>query len=102
MAGRIRAFLLPAIIALILLGPVFAVIAVIYLTHSAADLPQFFPGHQAGSAKHHNEAGLASIALAVVSWIAAFAAIRLRAGKVPAFVLRLLPPSATRQRNPTH
>jgi hypothetical protein len=58
--------------ALIILGLVFAVIGVIYLTETAAHLPSFFPGHQAGSPHHHTKHALVAFALAVLSWVGAW------------------------------
>jgi hypothetical protein len=58
--------------ALIVLGLVFAVIGVIYLTETAAHLPSFFPGHQAGNAHHHTKHALVAFALAVLSWVGAW------------------------------
>jgi hypothetical protein len=58
--------------ALIILGVIFAVIGAIYLIQTAAQLPSFFPGHQAGSAHHHTKHGLLAFGLAVLSWIGAW------------------------------
>ena len=59
-------------IALIILGLVFVAIGVIYLTKTAANLPSFLPGHQAGSAHHHTKHALVAFGLAVVSWLGAW------------------------------
>ncbi len=53
--------------ALIVLGALFAAAGAVYLAKTAAQLPAFFPGHQAGSAHHHTKHALAAFALAVVS-----------------------------------
>ena len=53
--------------ALIALAVVFVAVAVVYFTKSAADLPSFFPGHDAGSTTTHTKHGLAMLGLAVVS-----------------------------------
>jgi hypothetical protein len=58
--------------ALIVLGVLFAAAGAVYLAKTAAQLPAFFPGHQAGSAHHHTKHALAAFALAVVSWIGAW------------------------------
>jgi hypothetical protein len=58
--------------ALIVLGLVFAAVGVVYLTQTAAHLPSFFPGHQAGLAHHHTKHALVAFALAVLSWIGAW------------------------------
>ena len=59
-------------IGLIVLGIVFAVIGVVYFVDTAAHLPSFFPGHQAGDTKHHMKHGLLAIVLAVVCWVGAW------------------------------
>ncbi|MCW2888860.1 MAG: hypothetical protein QOE54_277 [Streptosporangiaceae bacterium] len=58
--------------ALIVVGLAFAAVGAIYLAQSAAHLPSFFPGHQAGSAHHHTKHGLVALALAVLSWVGAW------------------------------
>jgi hypothetical protein len=58
--------------ALIVLGLVFAALGVVYLIETAAHLPSFLPGHQAGSAHHHTKHALAAFGLAVLSWIGAW------------------------------
>jgi hypothetical protein len=57
---------------LIVPGVPFAAAGVLYLAKTAAHLPAFFPGHQAGSAHHHTKHALAAFALAVVSWAGAW------------------------------
>ena len=57
---------------LIALGVIFAVLGVVYLARTAAQLPAFLPGHQAGSAHHHTKHGLAAFALAILSWAGAW------------------------------
>jgi hypothetical protein len=57
---------------LIVLGVLFAVVGVVYLAKTAAQLPSFFPGHQAGSAHHHSKHALVAFALAIVSWAGAW------------------------------
>lgn len=57
---------------LAILGLVLIVVAVIYLTKSAEQLPSFFPGHQAGSAHKHSKHGLAALILAVLSFLGAW------------------------------
>ena len=59
-------------VGLILLGLVFAAVGVVYLAKTAAQLPSFFPGHQAGSAHHHTKHALVAFALAIVSWAGAW------------------------------
>ena len=57
---------------LIVLGLLFAVVGVVYLAKTAAQLPSFFPGHQVGSAHHHTTHALVAFALAVLSWAGAW------------------------------
>ena len=57
---------------LIVLGLLFAVVGVVYLAKTAAQLPSFFPGHQAGSAHHHTKHALVAFALAIVTWAGAW------------------------------
>ena len=59
-------------IALAVLGFVFVTIGVVYVTHTAAQLPSIFPGHQAGSAHHHLKHATAMFGLGIVSWIGAW------------------------------
>lgn len=53
--------------ALVLLGVVLLVVAIVYLTEPAKSLPSFFPGHAAGSAHHHTKHGLLALLLGLVS-----------------------------------
>lgn len=57
---------------LILVGLAFVALAVVYFADTAAALPAWLPGHQAGSAHHHYKHAIACIVLAVVSWIGAW------------------------------
>jgi hypothetical protein len=57
---------------LVVLGLAFAAVGVVYLTQTAAHLPSFFPGHQAGLAHHHTKHALFAFALAVLSWVGAW------------------------------
>jgi uncharacterized membrane protein len=58
--------------ALIILGILFAIAGVIYEIKTAAQLPSFLPGHQAGGSNHHVKHGLAAFALALICWIGAW------------------------------
>jgi hypothetical protein len=58
--------------ALVILGVIFAAIGVLYLAKTAAQLPAFLPGHQAGSGHHHTKHALAAFVLALVSWAGAW------------------------------
>lgn len=48
------------------------IIAVVYFTKTAARLPGFFPGHQAGSATKHVKHGLAALVLGVLCFLGAW------------------------------
>ena len=48
------------------------VIAVVYFAKTADALPGFFPGHTAGSTRHHIKHGIAFIGLAVLALIGAW------------------------------
>ena len=57
---------------LIALGVVLAVVGVLYLADTAAKLPSFFPGHQAGSAHHHVKHAVLAFGLALLAFIGAW------------------------------
>jgi hypothetical protein len=57
---------------LVVVALLFVVAGVLYMTKTAANLPAFFPGHQAGSAHKHTKHGLAMFGLAVISVIGAW------------------------------
>jgi hypothetical protein len=59
-------------IGLIVLGLVLAVVGVLYFVDTAAHLPSFFPGHQAGDTKHYVKHGLLAIVLALLCWVGAW------------------------------
>ena len=63
-----RRLIVPAV----LLGIILIVIAIIYWTQTASDLPSFFPGHQSGSSTHHFKHGLAAFLLGVACFIFAW------------------------------
>jgi hypothetical protein len=67
-------------IGLAVLGLIFAVIGVVYVTHTANVLPAVFPGHQAGSQHHHVKHAVAAFALALGCWLGAW----LTSGRRPA------------------
>jgi hypothetical protein len=56
----------------VLVAVVCVVVAVVYLTTAAGNLPGFFPGHQAHSAHKHTKHALAFFGLAVVALIGAW------------------------------
>ncbi|MDQ6613805.1 MAG: hypothetical protein M3083_03385 [Actinomycetota bacterium] len=51
---------------------VLVILAIVYFTQTAAALPSFFPGHQAGSVHHHVKHGIAMLGLACLAIIAAW------------------------------
>jgi len=44
----------------VVLGIVLIAIAVVYWAEPARSLPSFFPGHEAGSSRHHAKHGIAA------------------------------------------
>jgi hypothetical protein len=62
------ALIVPAVI----VGLALLALAVLYFVDSAASLPSFIPGHQAGSTHHHVKHGIAAGLLGVASLIFAW------------------------------
>ena len=60
----------PVTIGLLILTAVLVIVGIVYITRSAADLPAFFPGHDAHSTHHHVKHGLAALTLAVLALVA--------------------------------
>jgi hypothetical protein len=56
----------------VVLGLVFAAIAIVYFVMPAGSLPTFFPGFEAGSARIHVKHGVASLAVAAVLFCVAW------------------------------
>ncbi len=56
----------------VLIAVVFIAMSVVYFSRTADALPSFFPGHQAGSTRHHTKHGLAFLGLAVLALIGAW------------------------------
>lgn len=54
-------------VSLVAVALLVGVVAVIYFTKSAADLPSFFPGHAIGETKHHTKHGIAAVLVALVA-----------------------------------
>jgi uncharacterized RDD family membrane protein YckC len=63
-----RSLVIPAALA----GLAFVVIAIIYFADSAAALPSFFPGHEAGVAHHHVKHGLAALIVGLAAFVFAW------------------------------
>jgi hypothetical protein len=60
------------VIPAVLAGIVLLVIAVVYFADSAANLPSFLPGHQAGSSHHHVKHGIAALIVALGAFVFAW------------------------------
>jgi hypothetical protein len=63
----------PAVIAAaVVVGIALIAVAIVYWAEPARSLPDFFPGHEAGSGHHHVKHGLAAflvgVALLVFAW----------------------------------
>jgi hypothetical protein len=63
-----RKLILPAVV----LGVLLIVVAIVYFVDSAAALPSFFPGHQAGSTHHHAKHGIAALVLGLGCFVFAW------------------------------
>ena len=55
-----------------LLGLVFAILGVVYATHTAADLPHFLPGYDTSLSTVHVKHAIAAFVLAIGSFILAW------------------------------
>ena len=55
-----------------MLGAALSVVSIVSFTKTAADLPSFFPGHQAGSAHHHSKHGLVALILGLLAFAGAW------------------------------
>jgi hypothetical protein len=53
------------IIPAVIVGILLIVVGVVYFASTAAGLPSFFPGHQAGSSHHHTKHGIAAVVVAL-------------------------------------
>ncbi len=60
------------IVPAVVLGLALLVLAVLYFADSAASLPSFVPGHEAGSSHHHVKHGIAAGLLAVACLVFAW------------------------------
>lgn len=72
MSDQARLRFRPATAACLLLAVVLVVVAIVYFTKTAGALPSFFPGHAAGSTKHHTKHGIAFIGLAALALVGAW------------------------------
>ncbi len=55
-----------------LLGVVLIAVAVVYWVDPASSLPSFFPGHEAGSARHHVKHGIAAFVVGLGCFVFAW------------------------------
>ncbi len=62
----------PWTILLVVLAILFVIAGIVYVTHTAAGLPSFFPGHDAHSKTHHYKHAAGMFTLAVVALIGAW------------------------------
>ncbi len=71
----------------IVLAVVFVLLAVVYFTTAAQDLPGFVPGHKTGSTRLHTKHGIAMLVLGAFSvagaWMLSGPATRSDAGGLP-------------------
>jgi ABC-type transporter Mla subunit MlaD len=62
------------VIALVILAIISGVVAVVYLTQTAGNLPHFYPGYLKGSSNKHLKHGVVFVGLAVVFLLGAWMA----------------------------
>ena len=62
----------PIIIASVLAGVGLIVVAIVYWIEPASSLPGFFPGHEAGSSKHHVKHGIAAFVVGLGAFVLAW------------------------------
>ena len=67
-AGRSR--LLTILLAVLALASL--VLAVVYFSTAANDLPSYIPGHEAGVTRHHTKHGIGAVLLALVLAVGAY------------------------------
>jgi len=59
-------------VALVALGALLVVLAIVYFVNTADALPGFLPGHEAGLSRHHTKHGLGALAAAALCWAGAW------------------------------
>lgn len=67
-----RVVVKPATVALVVVGVVLIILAVVYFATPAKDLPGFIPGHQAGLTRHHMTHGAAALVPGLLAWAGAW------------------------------
>lgn len=60
------------IVAAVIVGILLLVVAVVYFLEPAKSLPSFFPGHEAGSSRHHVKHGVAALVLGLGAFVLAW------------------------------
>jgi hypothetical protein len=60
------------IIGLLVLAAVLVIVGAVYAAEPAKSLPAFFPGHAAGSTRHHAKHAMLAFVLAVLALIGAW------------------------------
>lgn len=61
-----------AILLLLAIGVLLLAVGIVYFSAQARDLPAFFPGHAAGSSRHHTKHGLLAVVIALAALAAAW------------------------------
>jgi hypothetical protein len=59
-------------VALVILAIISGIVSVVYFTHTAGNLPHFYPGYTAGSTHTHTKHGIVFAGLAVVLLLGAW------------------------------
>lgn len=62
----------PLTIVCVAVAVLLVLVGIIYVVSTANGLPSFFPGHAAGSTRHHVKHGLAAFTLAILALIGAW------------------------------
>jgi amino acid permease len=61
-----------AIVTLVVLGLLLIAVGIVYFSEPARHLPSFFPGHAAGSTRHHSKHGLLAVVIGLVAFVGAW------------------------------
>ena len=69
-----------AVVAVVILGVVLVVVAVVYFAEPAKSLPSFFPGHDAHSSTMHVKHGIAALLVGLGCFVFAWFATGPRSG----------------------
>jgi amino acid permease len=71
-AGERKIVMRPLTWVLLALAVGFVILALVYFTTTATNLPSFFPGHQPGVTKTHTKHGVAMLGFAVLALVGAW------------------------------